>query len=275
MIQDQTLKHAVRDYWNQGSCGTNVATAAKHSRAYFEEIETYRYSVEPEISSFAQFSRAHGRRVLEVGVGAGTDFLQWVRSGAVATGIDLTAESVENVRNRLQVYDLQAEVLQADCEQLPFADNSFDIVYSWGVIHHTPDTWRALDEIVRVCRPGGTCKVMVYNRHSVAALHLWLRVCALAGRPHKTLSWALWNHQESLGTKAFTADEVRAELGSRDIAGAVIRSELTQYDRPRFGWSRRNRVLRRGARALAVLLGWRDPGWFMTIEFQKPASALA
>ena len=88
-------KGEVAAYWNRATCGTDVTLATKYSREYFEEIEHYRYRMEPEIFSFAQFTRYRDKRVLEVGVGAGTDFLQWVRAGAKAYGVDLTPAAVE------------------------------------------------------------------------------------------------------------------------------------------------------------------------------------
>lgn len=266
----EQLKDAVRAYWEKASCGTDATSAAKHSRQYFEEIEARRYATEPEILSFAQFTRAHGLRILEVGVGAGTDFIQWVRAGAEATGVDLTDESVENVRARLAVYGLDATVMRADCENLPFPDDSFDLVYSWGVIHHTADTWRAMDEILRVCRPGGTCKVMVYNRHSVIALGIWFAYCAARGRPDRPLSWALWHHMESVGTKAFTAEEIRRGLRRRGVDAPVVRSPLCYRDLARSASSIPRAIDKAVSRGVAALLGWRQAGWFMTIEFQKP-----
>ena len=108
-----TILGEVHDYWNRESCGAGVTDAAKHSREYFEEIEQYRYSVEPEIFAFAQFTRHSGEKMLEVGVGAGTDFLQWCRAGTRAHGIDLTEEAIANVRERLAIYGQQGEELKS------------------------------------------------------------------------------------------------------------------------------------------------------------------
>jgi SAM-dependent methyltransferase len=264
------LKQAVHDYWNKRSCGTDVAQARKFSREYFEEIEGYRYAKEPEIFSFAQFTRAHGRRVLEIGIGAGTDFLQWVRAGAAAHGIDLTEEAIANVRERLGVYGLSAaEIRQADAEELPYPDGTFDVVYSWGVLHHTPDTARALREAVRVTAPGGVGKVMLYNRHSIVAVMWWIRLCLLAGRPWRSSAWALAHHLESPGTKAFTAAEVRALLADSPVTDLTIESPLSRSDGPQPEESGKGRLVRRVAKAAAALLGWRQPGWFLLIEWRK------
>jgi SAM-dependent methyltransferase len=132
MAIDQTeLKSEVKKYWNRQSCGTGVTSQEKFTRQYFDEVEDYRYRVEPDIFAFAQFTRYRGQKVLEVGVGAGTDFLQWVRAGAKAYGIDLTEEGIEHVRRRLAVYGLAAEEVRvADAENLPYEDEFFDLIYS-------------------------------------------------------------------------------------------------------------------------------------------------
>jgi 2-polyprenyl-3-methyl-5-hydroxy-6-metoxy-1,4-benzoquinol methylase len=263
-------KELVYDYWNRQSCGTNVTRSRKFSREYFEEIEAYRYAKEPEIFSFAQFTRFHGRRVLEVGIGAGSDFLQWVRAGAMAHGIDLTEEAVTNVRERLKIYGLSAvEVRQADAEALPYPDSMFDVVYSWGVLHHTPDTALSLREAVRVLAPGGVMKVMLYNRQSVVALASWLRACLLRGRPWRSISWALAHHLESPGTKAFTAAEAREMLAGLPIRDLRVTSARSLSDGPQADETWQGRAVRRVAAAAARLLWWRQPGWFLLIELRK------
>lgn len=268
MIADSTgsLKDQIRGYWDHQACGTQFSTSNKFSREYFDEIEEHRYAVEPEIHSFAQFTRHHGARLLEVGIGAGTDFVQWVRAGTVAYGIDATEAGVEHVRHRLERYGLRAEDVRiADCEHLPFDDDSFDIVYSWGVIHHTPDTPAAMREIVRVCRPGGRCKVMIYHRHSLFTFFVWVRRALLAGKPWRSFRYCLWNNMESIGTKAFTSREVHKMLAGQPVVGVVVKPILTYYDR----MARFNAVFRGSARFLAWLLGGNRVGWFLTIEFMK------
>jgi ubiquinone/menaquinone biosynthesis C-methylase UbiE len=117
----------------------------------------------PEIMEFDKF---HGSRLLEVGCGMGTDLLQFARGGAVCTGVDLTPRSVEISRNRFDLYGIPASFSLSDAERLPFKDESFDVYYSNGVLHHTPRTGSAVKEAYRVLRPGGTAKVMLYYRNS-------------------------------------------------------------------------------------------------------------
>src|SRR5947208_376520 len=130
------LKAEVKAFWNRRSCDTQFAQSEKFSREYFEQIEQWRYADQPFIHSFAQFTRYHGQRVVEVGFGAGTDFIQWLRAGALASGVDLTDEALANLTHRIRIYGLpQAESIQvSDAENLPFPSDTFDLGYSWGVL---------------------------------------------------------------------------------------------------------------------------------------------
>lgn len=118
----------------------------------------------PEVMGFNEHA---GERLLEVGCGMGTDLLQFARGGAICTGVDLTPRSIEISRHRFNLYGVPGTFLIADGERLPFSDNSFDVVYSNGVLHHTPDIAGAVREIHRVLRPGGIARVMLYYRHSL------------------------------------------------------------------------------------------------------------
>src|SRR5207249_8761573 len=117
----------------------------------------------PEIMGFEQFA---GQRLLEVGCGMGTDLLQFSRGGAQVTGVDLTPRSIEITRKHFELYEQPGKFAISDAEHLPFAGETFDVVYSNGVLHHTPDTAGAVNEIYRVLRPGGLARVMLYHRNS-------------------------------------------------------------------------------------------------------------
>ena len=230
--EPSALKDQVKAFWNRESCDTWQAQSEKFSREYFEQIEQWRYRDQPFIHAFAQFTRYHRKRVLEVGFGAGTDFIQWLRAGARVSGIDLTEEALANVSHRIQVYGLpQPESLQvADAENLPFPANSFDLGYSWGVLHHTPNTGKALAELVRVVRPGGEIKVMLYNRHGLYAWKMWIKHALLKGRPWKNLRWVLANHVESRGTQAFTEKEIQQMLAPLGVAEIRMERFITNND---------------------------------------------
>jgi ubiquinone/menaquinone biosynthesis C-methylase UbiE len=243
-------KEAVRSYWNAAPCGTSdVADAEEASK--FRALERIRYEREPFIPRFARFEEARGKRLLEVGVGAGTDHLRFARAGAVCTGVDLSEVSLETTRRHLLAEGLESDLRVADAENLPFADGSFDRAYSWGVIHHTPDTPRAASEILRVLRPGGRFCVMVYNRHSLVAGQAWLVYAALRGRPMRSLADVLAHHMESPGTKGYTAAEARALFeGAQAVS---VETVVTPYDM-RIG---RRRFLPEWTwRAVPNRLGW-------------------
>ena len=265
-MNNHELKKEVAHYWDQASCGTEFINKEKYSPEYFNEIESFRYRIEPEIFSFAQFTRFRGKKVLEVGVGAGTDFVQWLRAGALAYGIDLTQEAIDNVANRLALEGLNAEeLIVADAEHLPYQDNSFDLVYSWGVIHHSPNTIKCLEEIIRVTKPGGIIKIMIYNRHSLFAFYRYACAALFKGKPFKSLTNVIFNHQESPGTKAYTLKEIRNLLSHYPVFINQLKAMVTNHDLLYY----KSPFFQRLAYASACLLGWNHVGWFMTIELQK------
>jgi len=193
-------KAAVRAYWNNEPCGTR-ALDSRDRAAFFSRLERERYEAEPHIASFAGFGSAAGQRILEIGVGAGTDFVQWVRGGARAVGVDLTNAGVGLTRERLNLEGRRAPLTVSDAEMLPFRSASFDGVYSYGVLHHSPDTEAAIAEVHRVVRPGGWVRIMIYHHPSISA---WLLAARYRRSPRKALAYL-----ESPGTKAYSVAETR------------------------------------------------------------------
>lgn len=203
------LKKCVYKYWNATPCESQNSEKKKYSLEYFNEIEKQRYLDDPDIMQFAQFSLFKNKKILEVGVGIGTDFIQFVRAGSESYGIDLTPQSVDFTKKRLELYKLNAkEVRVADAEKIPYDDNLFDLVYSYGVIHHSPDTKKAFEEIIRVTKPGGMCKIMIYNKHSLAGFYLWIVYGLLKGRLNMSLYDVIFEHLENYGTKSYTKKEI-------------------------------------------------------------------
>lgn len=221
-------KEQVRSFWSRTPCGSWDATAPEGTAEYFSQIEARRYELEPFIRRFAAFRSTRGQSVLEIGVGLGTDHVQFARAGARLHGIDLTQRGVELVGRRLELEGLSSDLRVADAETLPFADDSFDYVYSWGVLHHTPDTPKAVAEAIRVLRPGGRLCVMLYSRHAWVSYGLWLRHGPLSRRPLRSIADVLHHHMESVGTKGFTKREVRRMFaGVEDLR---IDKVVTPYD---------------------------------------------
>ena len=173
-------KLRAREQWGQDPCGAEYDREHElGTREFFDEVERYRYQeYAPWMPRLMEFEKFRGARLLEVGCGMGTDLLQFARGGARCTGIDLTPRSVEITRHRFKLYGAAGNFMLSDGEHLPFQTESFDVVYSNGVLHHTPDTAGAIREVHRVLRPGGTAKVMLYHRNS---LNYWFEIVLRRG----------------------------------------------------------------------------------------------
>jgi len=165
------MKEAVREYWESHPNAVNLGTGLiQGSKEFFEAIERHRYTAEPCLQEMAQFPRWREKRVLEIGCGIGTDLRQFSRDGAMVVGLDLTVEGVRMARKGFAVFGLSGDFVVADAEALPFVSDAFDLIYSNGVIHHTPDITAAVSEIHRVVKVGGESLIMVYHRNSYFAL---------------------------------------------------------------------------------------------------------
>jgi ubiquinone/menaquinone biosynthesis C-methylase UbiE len=255
-------KRRAQEQWSANPCGAHIAKELEFgSREYFEAIEEYRYNVyAPWMKERIGFDHYSGKRLLEVGCGTGTDSLQFARGGAIFTGVDLTPRSLEIARKRFEVYGQAGEFVLSDAENLNFPDESFDVVYSFGVIHHTPDTEGAAAEIHRVLKPGGKAIVMVYHRSS---LYYWggiifkrgvLRRELLKASPNELMSRYV-EHTETNGrplVKAYTRNEVRkmfAKFGDCQVevnqltrqelgrAGRMLPESIFQWLARNFGWN--------------------------------------
>jgi 2-polyprenyl-3-methyl-5-hydroxy-6-metoxy-1,4-benzoquinol methylase len=160
----------VREYWDRRPCNIRHSTKPQGTREYFDEVEQRKYFVEPHIPNFADFSRWKNKKVLEIGCGIGTDTMNFARQGALVTAIDLSAKSLEMARKRAGVYSLADRItfFHGSAEQLDqvVPPEPFDLVYSFGVIHHTPHPERVLEQLQNYVRPGSTVKIMVYHRYS-------------------------------------------------------------------------------------------------------------
>jgi ubiquinone/menaquinone biosynthesis C-methylase UbiE len=229
-----SLKDAVRDFWDAKSCG-EVYAAGDTPAAKLEQQARERYALEPVIHRFARFADGRDKDVLEIGVGMGADHLEWAKSGPQSlTGIDLTPRAIQFTAERLGNYRLHSDLRVADAENLPFFDNSFDIVFSYGVLHHSPDTAQAIQEVYRVLRPGGSARVMIYHSPSIVGYMLWARYGLLAGKPFRSLRDIYAHHLESPGTKAFSESEAHSmfaafasvkthiELGPGDLLEGAV-----------------------------------------------------
>lgn len=168
----------VQTYWNRRPCNIRHSPKPVGTKEYFDEVEARKYFVESHIPRFAEFEQWRGKRILEIGCGIGTDTVNFARHGAFVTALDLSEKSLEIARRRVEVYGLSDRVrfYSGSAEELTalVPIERYDLVYSFGVIHHTPHPERVLDQARHYLGPGGTIKVMVYHRHSWKVLWILL-----------------------------------------------------------------------------------------------------
>jgi 2-polyprenyl-3-methyl-5-hydroxy-6-metoxy-1,4-benzoquinol methylase len=167
----------VRSYWDRRPCNIRHSPQPVGSVEYFNEVEARKYFVEPHIPGFAQFPLWAGKRVLEIGCGIGSDTINFARAGALVTAVDLSPASLAVARQRAEAFGVSDRITfyNANAEELSATvplDEPYDLIYSFGVLHHTPHPERAFEQLRRYGRPGTIVKVMVYNRHSWKVLDI-------------------------------------------------------------------------------------------------------
>jgi SAM-dependent methyltransferase len=169
---------AVRDFWNRRPCNVGHSGRPIGTKEYFDEVEARKYFVEPHIPKFAQFDRWRNKRVLEIGCGIGTDTMNFARAGAQVTAMDLSDASLDIARLRAHVYGLSnIRFYRGNAEELTsvVTPEPYDLIYSFGVIHHTPNPERVIQQLRQYSRPGTVLKVMLYHRYSWKALEVLVR----------------------------------------------------------------------------------------------------
>jgi ubiquinone/menaquinone biosynthesis C-methylase UbiE len=171
--------NTVSDYWTRRPCNIRHSPKPIGTREYFDEVEDRKYFVEPHICRLAQFPSWAGKRVLEIGCGIGTDTINFARHGATVTAVDLTEASLTIARRRAEVYGLENRIrfYQANAEELTrvVPIETYDLVYSFGVIHHTPCPENALQQIRAYLGPRSELRMMIYHTWSWKALWVLLR----------------------------------------------------------------------------------------------------
>jgi 2-polyprenyl-3-methyl-5-hydroxy-6-metoxy-1,4-benzoquinol methylase len=219
----------VRRYWNRRPCNIRHSPKPVGSREYFDEVEARKYFVEPHIPAFAEFPRWRGKKVLEIGCGIGTDTINFARAGAQVTVVELSDESVRIARQRAEVFGLDDQITfyNGNAEELNrlLPPEQFDLAYSFGVIHHSPHPERILEQVRHYLKPGGTLKLMVYNRHSWKVFWMVLKYGKGNFRRMREL---IARHSEaqfgSPVTYAYTEDELRELLARHGyrVTGAFV-----------------------------------------------------
>ena len=165
-MENRVLKEKIRKSWDEHPCYPGKAIKAKEgTKEFFEELERFRYTDHAYLLDVVGFEKYADKKVLEIGCGLGTDLSRFANHGAIITGIDLSPTSIKLAKKRFKLFGLKGDLRVGDTENLSFPDNQFDLVYSMGVLHHTPDTQKAINEFYRVLKPGGQTIVMLYNKN--------------------------------------------------------------------------------------------------------------
>jgi SAM-dependent methyltransferase len=199
----------VQSYWDARPCNIHHTSQPIGTREYFDEVEKRKYFVEPHIPGFAQFERWKGKRVLEVGCGIGTDTISFARAGAKITAVDLSDESLKLAKQRARVFGLEDRIsfYQANAEELSLSVpvEAYDLVYSFGVIHHTPNPSQAIAQIKRYMSAASELRLMLYAKNS------WKNIMIEAGldQPEAQSGCPI--------AFTYTADEVRNLLSGFNV----------------------------------------------------------
>ena len=161
-------KKDIKDYWENKSPQTwySDKDQEKNSTSWFNELAYKRYNVYYEyLKEIAEFNYHKEEKVLEIGTGVGTDIVSYAKNGSIVSGVDLTENAIDITKKHLETFKLSYDkLLVADAENLPFENNYFDLVYSFGVLHHTPNTEKGVQEVLRVLKPGGKFIIMLYSK---------------------------------------------------------------------------------------------------------------
>jgi ubiquinone/menaquinone biosynthesis C-methylase UbiE len=211
-------KREARKQWDHDPAGSvAVEDDPLGTPESFRKVEAHRYAEQPWMHDTFHYDRYRGQRVLEIGVGLGTDHLQFARAGARLTGIDLTQRCIDLTAARFEQERLESRLIQMDAEGLEFEEDSFDAVYSFGVLHHTPSPERAFREVRRVLRPGGVFIGGLYNERSAFYARVRLERLVRMEFLHETLEHRRARIEHSTSdavplVRLFTARELRALL---------------------------------------------------------------
>ncbi len=212
----------IRTYWNQHIHDLEITRHPVGSRGFFDDLDQYHFEKLHHLLRLVPFDGMNGRKVLEVGCGAGVDLARFARGGALVTGVDLSAAAIDLARANFEQQGLPGEFHVADAEALPFADGTFDLVFAHGIIQYTADSQRVVDECRRVVTPGGEVIFQVYNRIS------WLNALS-------HLMKVGLEHEDAPVLRRFSIGEFRRLLrGFRDVR--IVPERFPVRSRLHGGW---------------------------------------
>jgi SAM-dependent methyltransferase len=213
---------AVRRYWDAHIHDLDVSTADPGTPRFFQDLDQYHFEKLHHLPRLIDFDAYRGRQVLDVGCGAGTDLMRFARGGAIVSGVDLSSSAIALAKANFAQQGLAADLREADGERLPFADETFDLVYAHGVVQYTTDDRALVAQCRRVLKPGGTAVFQVYNRIS------WLNALS------KLMKVGL-EHEDAPVLKKYSLSEFRALLeGFSDVR--IVEERFPVKSRLHGGW---------------------------------------
>lgn len=178
-MSNNALIEKVKEYWDKRPCNIRYSPSPIGTKEYFDEVEARKYFVEPHIPLFAEFAKWQGKKVLEIGCGIGTDTINFARAGAEVAAVEISEKSLDLTRQRAKVYGLENKIkfYLGNAEELSkfVPVESYDLIYSFGVIHHTPHPERVIEEIKKYTYPKTIIKIMIYHRYSWPVAWIVLR----------------------------------------------------------------------------------------------------
>ncbi|RKY80336.1 hypothetical protein DRQ07_05580 [candidate division KSB1 bacterium] len=163
-MNNNKLKNEIAEYWNQRIHDLEIAKSPVGSREFFEELSEYRFDKLRYLPKIVDFAGFKGKKILEIGCGAGIDLVEFGAGGAIVTGIDLSKTAIDLAKKYFSYLNINADLQVMDGENMSFEDNTFDVVYAHGVLQYTADAKKMIEEAFRVLKPGGIFIGMVYNR---------------------------------------------------------------------------------------------------------------
>ena len=212
----------VRNYWNEHIHDLEISREAPGSRAFFADLDQYHFEKLHHLLRLVDFDGYSGKRVLDVGCGAGTDLVRFAKGGALVSGVDISPSAVGLARQNFSQQGLEADLREADGEHLPYADGTFDLVFAHGVVQYTPNSRALVEECRRVLKQGGDAIFQVYNRIS------WLNALS------KVMKVPL-EHEDAPVLGRYSASEFRAMLtGFREIR--IVEERFPVKSRLHGGW---------------------------------------